>query len=67
MDVKLIDFGTACAYDPREGMNKVAGTIMFMSPEMMIRDRANVTFDLKCDIWALGILTFIILSGAFPY
>jgi len=48
-------------------MNKVAGTIMFMSPEMMIKDRANVQFDEKCDIWALGILTFIILCGAFPY
>ena len=33
--VKLIDFGLACKYDPEKGMNGYAGTRTYMSPEML--------------------------------
>ena len=45
LEVKLIDFGTACQLNPGERMNEVAGTLMFMAPEMMNENRSTIQFD----------------------
>ena len=35
LQVKLIDFGTACQYNPEEGMKKTVGTYLYMAPEVV--------------------------------
>ncbi|KAI0234283.1 Obscurin [Lamellibrachia satsuma] len=63
-DVKLVDFGRSrkiTSYDgepvPREGMAE------FMAPEKVAREDVGVA----ADIWGIGVLAFILLSGVSPF
>ena len=60
-DVKLCDFGLARFVGADEpeltGRN---GTIAYMAPEQL---REGGTFDSQVDLWAVGVIVFILLSG----
>jgi calcium-dependent protein kinase len=60
-EVKLIDFGTACKCN--EEMTEARGTLMYMAPELLEKKR----YDEKCDIWAIGIVMYTMITGVFPY
>jgi serine/threonine protein kinase len=63
--VKLADFGLAVQIRPGQPMTDIAGTPEFMAPEMLLqRARADET---KTDIWSLGVLAYILLSGGLPW
>ena len=44
-------------------MNTYAGTIDFMAPEILERNQ----YDQQCDLWSLGVIAFICMSGALPF
>ena len=48
---KKIDLDTYC------------GTIDFMAPEVLL----NQNYDLSCDIWSIGVIAFVMLSGYLPF
>jgi len=63
--VKLLDFGLAKI---REGelpitTTHVLGTIGYMAPEVL----RGATFDLRGDVYALGVLFYRMLSGRLPF
>lgn len=63
--MKIIDFGTAVPYDSKgnkKAMNEVLGTPFYIAPEVLA---ANYTE--KCDIWSIGVITFMLLSGKAPF
>ena len=35
LQVKLIDFGLACKFDPKKKMERVIGTMLYMAPEVV--------------------------------
>ena len=59
LSVKLIDFGFASKYSKQEGMTLVLGSPLYMAPELVNK----ITYDEKVDIWALGCITYLLLSG----
>jgi calcium-dependent protein kinase len=61
--LKVIDFGIAkrLKHD-KERIDVKTGTLLFISPEM-IRGSHNQA----SDMWALGVLIFILLSGSPPF
>jgi serine/threonine-protein kinase len=66
-EVRLSDFGIASRMLADRGMSpplRVSGTPDFMSPERQLR--ADDT-DRGCDVYALGVLGYYLLSGALPY
>ena len=63
LQVKLIDFGLACQFDPTKLMEQVIGTMLYMAPEVVQKKK----YDEKSDIWALGIVLFVMLTGRVPY
>lgn len=65
LDVKITDFGFAKCYDPEnfEGMDEILGSPLYMAPEIVKKLR----YDSKVDIWSLGIMAYIILSGKPPF
>ncbi|XP_041719299.1 striated muscle preferentially expressed protein kinase [Coregonus clupeaformis] len=63
--VKIIDFGSAQTFNPLflKQFNPPVGTLEFMSPEMLKGDVVGPS----ADIWSVGVLTFIMLSGRLPF
>lgn len=65
LNIKITDFGFAKCYDPSnfEGLDDVLGSPLYMAPEVV----KKLKYDTKVDIWSLGIVTYILLSGRPPF
>ena len=69
---KIIDFGVARATDAdmtvatmQTDVGGLVGTLRYMSPEQCDGDSAEI--DTRCDIYALGVVLYELLTGEFPY
>ncbi len=68
---KIIDFGVARSLN-KEGVSEEAmteagrlvGTVQFMAPEQV--DSAIMDIDARCDVYALGTVLFLLLTGRLP-
>lgn len=61
--LKLIDFGTSTQYDKKKDkLNSLMGTSYYMAPEVIQGD-----YDERCDVWSIGVLIYILLSGKAPF
>eukprot|EP00063_Salmo_salar_P071684 XP_014046519.1 PREDICTED: myosin light chain kinase 2, skeletal/cardiac muscle-like isoform X2 [Salmo salar] len=61
--IKIIDFGLARKYKPREKLRVNFGTPEFLAPEVVNYD--YVSFN--TDMWSLGVITYMLLSGLCPF
>lgn len=62
--LKLIDFGFAKFWDPTcEKMKAGCGSLAYVSPDVL----RNEGYTSQCDVWSLGIVTFMLLSGYPPF
>ncbi|XP_041101209.1 myosin light chain kinase 2, skeletal/cardiac muscle-like [Polyodon spathula] len=61
--IKIIDFGLARRYKPREKLKVNFGTAEFLAPEVVNYD--FVSF--PTDMWSLGVITYMLLSGLSPF
>lgn len=63
--MRLIDFGLAHRGTKGEkDMTGMAGTIHYMAPEVFGKDSF---YDSKVDVWSLGVITYILLYGCYPF
>ena len=62
-EVKIIDFGTATLRNKIHENDEVVGTPEFMSPEQFRGDIVGPTGD----IYALGIISYMMFTGCFPF
>jgi len=58
----LIDFGLSKRQKKGEKLHNVAGTPYYMAPEVLDGD-----YDNKCDVWSLGVLLYVLMSGYLPF
>ena len=61
-EIKIIDFGLSKKFNPNEKMKSILGTAFYVAPEVL-----KGSYDEKCDVWSIGVLTFILLSGTPPF
>ena len=66
--IKIIDFGFAAFTHDNTGklqMHKIfCGTPSYMAPELV---RKHEYDGRKVDMWAIGVLLYILLAGMFPF
>ena len=58
--IKLLDFGLS---KKASNARSATGTPFYMAPEIV---KGN-SYDWHCDIWSLGVLLYILLSGYMPF
>ncbi|GMI03052.1 hypothetical protein TrLO_g8891 [Triparma laevis f. longispina] len=66
--VKLTDFGLA--KEQGEGLKTFCGTPQYFAPEVMRRRmtvKGRGRYDVKSDMWSLGVIMYVLLSGAPPF
>uniref|UniRef100_A0A8B9RCJ7 non-specific serine/threonine protein kinase n=1 Tax=Astyanax mexicanus TaxID=7994 RepID=A0A8B9RCJ7_ASTMX len=61
--VKLTDFGDAVQLNSAHYVHPLLGSPEFAAPELVLGDPVSLTSDL----WSLGVVTYVMLSGASPF
>ena len=62
LQIKLIDFGTAKIFEKGQEENRYVGSSYYMAPEIIKRK-----YDEKCDLWSIGVILYILLTGRPPF
>lgn len=68
--VRLIDFGLSRTFDRTSVLADYARTPYTMSPEAAATSTSKKGEEVmtdKTDVWAVGVITFVMLSGEFPF
>merc|ERR1712195_180488 len=60
--IKVCDFGFAVK-KPEEGMTDTIGTPHYVAPEVL----SGENYHLKCDVWSVGVVVYVMLSGRTPF
>lgn len=60
--IKLIDFGISVKFEKDTKLKEKTGTVLYIAPEVI-----GGSYDEKCDIWSLGVLMYMMLSGTPPF
>jgi len=60
--LKMIDFGLAQSVEQSALMTKSCGSLYYIAPEVLAR-----SYTQKADMWSLGIIACMLLTGAAPF
>ena len=62
--LKIIDFGFSVCVKKEQKINNFCGTPTYMAPEIVSKKEY---FGAPVDVWALGVLLYVLLCGTFPF
>lgn len=66
-NIKLCDFGISGRLVDSMANSRSAGCAAYMAPERIEPDPANPDYDVRADVWSLGITLVELATGKFPY
>jgi serine/threonine protein kinase len=70
VEIKLIDFGYAGVWAPDKPLTGLCGTPDYVAPEVLSwydDDEKGTPYGKGSDLWSLGVLLYVILSGCSPF
>ena len=62
LEIKIADFGSSAFLDVHGRLNGVFGSPYYLAPEVL-----SQCYNEKCDLWSIGIIMYILLTGKPPY
>ncbi len=66
--VKVLDFGIAKLLGNQQGAGRTASGMIIGTPEFMAPEQASgIPVDARADIYALGIVTYLLATGRLPF
>lgn len=60
--IKIVDFGNAARFRGHCPMTKIVGTTYTAAPEVF-----KESYDERCDVWSIGVVSYILLCGRRPF
>jgi len=60
--IKVIDFGLAKYFLNNNSLTSKVGTPYYVAPEVL-----EGKYDLKCDIWSVGVIAYTMIAGYPPF
>ena len=61
--IKLTDFGFATHFDSNNPQTLSLGSPLYMAPELT----TSSAYDSKVDVWAVGVILYVMVSGMYPF
>ncbi|KRY14118.1 Dual specificity mitogen-activated protein kinase kinase 7, partial [Trichinella patagoniensis] len=66
--IKLCDFGISGRLVDSKAKTRTAGCVAYMAPERIDPpDPLNANYDIRADVWSLGVSLVELATGSFPY
>ena len=62
LHVKIADFGSSCVFEQDSRLTGCFGSSYYLAPEIFYS-----SYDQACDLWSVGIIMYILLTGTPPY
>ena len=62
LNIKISDFSSARSFRKNKKLSKKVGTPYYIAPEVL-----NRKYNEKCDIWSIGVIMFMLLTGKPPF
>ena len=62
-DLRILDFGLSKIIGPDEKCTEPYGTLSYVAPEVLLDE----PYGKEVDLWSLGIITYLMLSGSLPF
>jgi len=71
LDAKITDFSISLSYENIKATDKIqlplAGTSLYMSPEVLAKEHIDIEDASKIDMFSLGVMLYNLAFGDFPY
>lgn len=65
INIKIADFGFGVLVGNEPCLTSFCGTTSYMAPEVL--SRREIRYGKPVDLWSLGVMTFVMLSGEYPF
>ena len=66
-NVKIADFGLAKLVGEKKVTSTFCGTPQYFAPEVLESRDSHRGYDSACDLWSVGVIMYILLSGSPPF